>query len=36
VITVALALHCAIEAPGYITGLQAGAYSFTVKRLLEE
>ena len=36
VVSVVVALYSAIEAPGYITGLQAGTYSFTAKRLLEE
>jgi hypothetical protein len=36
VVSVVVAQYSAIEAPGYITGLQAEAYSFTAKRLLEE
>jgi hypothetical protein len=35
-VSVVVAVYSAIEAPGHSTGLQAEAYSFTAKRLLEE
>ena len=36
VVSVVVVFYSAVEAPGHIKGLQAEAYSFTAKRLLEE